>query len=76
MLGGEFFDKLVDVSKKWGIIKYPRVLNSVVKMNLASPQRLVIDGFCRYVKPSDMNALTVPNNLPLVAEAEQLIEDC
>ena len=23
-----------------------------------------------------MNALTVPNNLPLVAEAEQLIEDC
>ena len=72
-LGSEFFNKLNSMS--FGKIKLPYVINACIEANLAAPSHMVVDGICKAILPSQLQALTQKGNHEVLLQAEKLMDN-
>ena len=73
-LGSEFVAKLASLT--FGPERFPYTLNGCVEANLISPINKIVDGLCKLILPSYLNALTIKGNRGEVKKAEKLMGDC
>jgi hypothetical protein len=73
-LGSEFVGKLASLN--FGPERFPYTLSGCIEANLTSPINKIVDGVCKLILPSYLNALTRKGNRGEVQKAEKLMVDC